>query len=113
MQAFFDSLARAKGDTPLLAPAAGKVLRVYVPVKPGDPCYLGSLSCCGKNRSNYVLLLHDDGSTTLYLHISHVAKVEVNQRVKQGQLIALSSGTGCSTGPHLRKQSLVSFVSMY
>ena len=48
---------------------------------------------------NYVLLYHDDGTSSLYGHCSSFA-VSNGQHVSQGQLIAYVGSTGYSTGPH-------------
>lgn len=48
----------------------------------------------------YVEILHDNGMLTRYLHFSK-ALVNLNQRVKKGQVIGLSGNTGLSEGPHL------------
>ena len=48
-----------------------------------------------------VVINHGNGVRTLYLHLSKF-KVEVGQKVKQYQVIALSGNTGYrTTGPHL------------
>jgi murein DD-endopeptidase MepM/ murein hydrolase activator NlpD len=54
------------------------------------------------NKANYVKLLHNDGTSSLYAHLkpSGVA-VKKDQFVKKGQLIGYSGNTGYSTGPHL------------
>lgn len=61
-------------------------------------------SSTGGSGGRIVGIDHDDGSKTDYLHLSSL-NVSVNQRVEQGQLIALSgaSGYGEETyyGPHL------------
>lgn len=53
-------------------------------------------------RANYVRLLHDDGTMSVYAHLMlEGVAVRVGERVKRGQVIAKSGNTGYSTGPHL------------
>ncbi|MBU8976629.1 M23 family metallopeptidase [Lysobacter sp. MMG2] len=53
-------------------------------------------------RANFVRILHEDGTMTLYAHLkSEGALVRVGQRVRAGQQIGLSGNTGFTTGPHL------------
>ena len=49
---------------------------------------------------SYVVITHDNGSQTLYAHMSKVATYD-GQQVVQGQVIGYVGGTGESTGPHL------------
>lgn len=90
-------------NTVIVAAAAGVVKSVGMPSPPGSACYKGSLSCCGGSKSNWVIIDHGSDTTTLYLHINS-ATVKQGQRVQQGDQIALSGSTGCSTGPHLHFQ---------
>lgn len=48
----------------------------------------------------YIVIEHDNGTQTLYGHLSSVL-VKVGDNVNQKQKIALSGNTGKSTGPHL------------
>jgi murein DD-endopeptidase MepM/ murein hydrolase activator NlpD len=73
--------------TPVLASASGKV----IVAKPSG--YNGGY---GK----YVVVEHDNGTQTLYAHLSSVLVV-VDDEVTKGEKIALSGNTGRSTGPHL------------
>ena len=52
--------------------------------------------------ANFVVVLHDDGTTGEYYHLQKDgALVDVGQRVEAGQKIALSGNTGHTTMPHL------------
>ncbi|MEO0997300.1 MAG: M23 family metallopeptidase [Pseudomonadota bacterium] len=56
---------------------------------------------CGK-YANFVVVLHDDGTTGEYYHLQHDgALVGIGDRVRRGQQIALSGNTGHTTMPHL------------
>jgi len=50
--------------------------------------------------ANYVVLSHENGWETQYLHFSKVV-VAAGQRVKAGQLLGYSGKTGWACGPHL------------
>ncbi|MFZ2886979.1 MAG: peptidoglycan DD-metalloendopeptidase family protein [Minisyncoccia bacterium] len=49
---------------------------------------------------SYVVVKHDNGTQTLYAHMSSVS-IGVGQSVQQGQLIGYVGNSGRSTGPHL------------
>lgn len=89
-------------DTPVLAARRGTVLMTKSDVRPGDACYDGGGQECA-NAENYVLIRHDDGTDTLYLHFSRVW-AHAGDVVKKGQEIGRSGTTGWSSGPHLHVQ---------
>ncbi len=85
---------RALMGTPVFAVARGIVIEVYEP-DPGHPFYGGM-----------VRLQHDDGSTTLYAHLSRV-DVWLDWVCWQGREIGAVGNTGQSTGPHLHFERTV------
>ncbi len=53
-------------------------------------------------HANYLLLMHEDGTTGEYYHLSkNGVLVQEGDQVRAGQLIALSGNTGHTTMPHL------------
>jgi murein DD-endopeptidase MepM/ murein hydrolase activator NlpD len=58
-----------------------------------------------KEKSNYIWVLHDDGSIASYAHIrQNGSVVEAGDKVKAGDLLGYSGNTGYSTIPHLHVQ---------
>ena len=56
-------------------------------------------------RTNFVLVLHDDGTLGEYMHLSPSSvQVQPGERVERLQPIALSGNTGFSSTPHLHFQ---------
>jgi hypothetical protein len=84
--------------TPMVAMADGIVHHVYDQTGPGDPCYDGGDSSCYP-YANLVVLLHGDGSTSIYKHLSQVS-VSLGQFIARGTTVGLSGSSGYSTGPH-------------
>lgn len=82
--------------TPVLAAKAGTVLDMR------DSFDGHSTDPAERARTNYIRILHSDGTMTLYAHLkTHSGIVHPGQHVNAGQLLALSGNTGYSTGPHL------------
>jgi murein DD-endopeptidase MepM/ murein hydrolase activator NlpD len=53
-------------------------------------------------RTNFVLVLHDDGTLGEYMHLAASGvRVSVGQQVARGDELALSGNTGYSSTPHL------------
>jgi murein DD-endopeptidase MepM/ murein hydrolase activator NlpD len=56
-------------------------------------------------RTNFVLVLHDDGTIGEYMHLAPSGvMVQPGQRVERGAELALSGNTGFSSTPHLHFQ---------
>lgn len=88
--------------TAVMAMEAGTVSHANGSVVPGGRCWNGGGSECA-NVVNYLVLAHDDGTSSLYLHLD-APEVPVGARVARGQRIARSGNTGWSTGAHLHVQ---------
>ncbi|MEM6801892.1 MAG: peptidoglycan DD-metalloendopeptidase family protein [Bacteroidota bacterium] len=76
---------RAAEGTPIKASASGKVQVSKV---------------SNEGFGNRILIKHSSGKETFYAHLGEL-KVEVDQEVEQGEIIALSGNSGLSKGPHL------------
>ena len=82
--------------TPVHAARAGVVARVEEAHSKG--CWKDG---CGK-FANYIVILHSDGTTGEYYHLSeNGALVDEGDIVTQGQKIGFSGNTGHTTMPHL------------
>ncbi|MCC7469592.1 MAG: peptidoglycan DD-metalloendopeptidase family protein [Bacteroidetes bacterium] len=78
----------APTGTPVWAMAGGKVLITK------------STSAWNGGYGGMVIISHDNGTQTLYAHLSKI-NVSSGQTVKQGDVIGAIGSTGRSTGPHL------------
>ena len=78
--------------TSIVAARSGTVSKVQESYEDGSPC----------PNNNYIEVLHADGSIASYVHLTkNGALVSLGDVVSQGQAIAQSGNTGCSTAPHL------------
>jgi murein DD-endopeptidase MepM/ murein hydrolase activator NlpD len=50
---------------------------------------------------NLVMIKHDGGIETAYMHLSKYADIKVGQKLKAKTVIGYVGSTGMSTGPHL------------
>lgn len=83
--------------TPVTASASGRV------VAADGSNSIGGCDDSLAGRANYVYILHQDGSRSLYLHLNDV-RVSRGQKVAQGQLIGHSGRTGYACRAHLHFQ---------
>jgi murein DD-endopeptidase MepM/ murein hydrolase activator NlpD len=82
--------------TPVCAARAGVVVDLKESSQTGGPRRKY------KDEANYVSIAHADGTIGEYHHLKYEGVlVEVGQKIKAGQRIALSGNTGYSTLPHL------------
>ena len=81
--------------TPVLAARAGVVLLVQDGFTRGgtDPELL--------ERSNLVVVAHEDGTMASYGHLQRGVLVRVGEQVEEGTLLGLSGSTGFAGQPHL------------
>jgi murein DD-endopeptidase MepM/ murein hydrolase activator NlpD len=83
--------------TPVLAARDGMVMTV-------DNDFYGAGLDMARygDRANNIRIVHSDGTMAVYAHLElESAHVQVGDRVRAGQLLALSGDTGYTTGPHL------------
>lgn len=82
--------------TPVFAARGGQVIDLEESFDRGGPSEKFA------KYANYVVILHDDGTTGEYYHLKkNGVLVERAEQIEQGQLIALSGDTGFSSLPHL------------
>lgn len=71
-------------------------------VKTAVTGYVSSTGCDSRTYGNYIQIEHADGTVTLYAHLhENTITVKEGDSVRQGQVIAKTGSSGCSTGPHL------------
>ncbi|BBH64941.1 hypothetical protein ACTI_16260 [Actinoplanes sp. OR16] len=89
----------ATRETPILAAAAGTVIRVVCNVSAGSCDVDGNrnLGGCGW----YAEVQHAGGIVTRYCHMVRRPVVTVGQAVRKGQLLGNVGTSGSSSGPHL------------
>jgi murein DD-endopeptidase MepM/ murein hydrolase activator NlpD len=82
--------------TPILAAREGTVIAFV------DTNSAGGLDEKFKDKANYILIKHADGSIGSYIHLQQGGvAVRTGQKVSRGELIGYSGNTGYSNGPHL------------
>ncbi len=86
----------------VLSPKAGE--RIDYPDQAIKPDANGKYNCSGL-KGNEVVIDHGNGMVVRYAHLyKNTITVRAGDHVEQGQVIALSGSSGCSTGPHLHFQ---------
>lgn len=90
-----------KEKTPIVAAKDGVVIKVIQDFTESglNPVLL--------NKANKIEILHEDGLISSYVHIfTNSSNVNVGDKVKRGQQIALVGSIGYSSGPHLHFEIL-------
>lgn len=67
----------------------------------------------GNASGNYIIIDHDDGSRTVYMHLGSFSKAS-GERAVAGEMIGTVGSTGRSSGPHLHFETFpagVKFVN--
>lgn len=71
------------------------------PVRHAGPDGIVHESGFSITRGRYVLVAHDDGRGTKYVHLTDALQLAVGMRVRRGDIIGFVGTTGRSTGYHL------------
>lgn len=81
----------------------------------GNCPYSGGCSSNCINKVNRIVIDHLDGTYSLYLHLTNTKStlVTVGQSIGQGENIAYSGNSGCSSGPHLHFMVMNNYPSWY
>jgi murein DD-endopeptidase MepM/ murein hydrolase activator NlpD len=98
---YFDSNNNgvAESGQNIRAARAGKV---HVVVESETKNSANSNDLCKDGVGNYLVIKHSDGTFGTYWHLSHNGVlVNLGDKVKRGDIIAISGNTGTSSGPHL------------
>ncbi len=91
----------AKENTPIVAAKDGIIIKVV------QHFTEGGINPALRRKVNKIQILHDDGLISSYLHIfTNSSTVNVGDKVKRGQQIALVGNVGYSSGPHLHFEVL-------
>ena len=102
-QAFAWDFPKPAG-TPVRAARGGRVVSIRESSTQScwNPAVTNCVNCSGSASANMVTILHQDGTTGVYLHFQvNSVVVSPGQRVYRGDQIASIGTTGCSTGNHL------------
>jgi murein DD-endopeptidase MepM/ murein hydrolase activator NlpD len=93
----FPWLTMANDGMVVIAAEDGEIIEIH----DGEPD--NSCSFDPNSDANRVILLHGDGSTTIYAHMKtgSVTPRKVGDRIEQGDYLGVMGSSGLSTGPHL------------
>lgn len=86
----------------VLAPAAGKVVKVENGIKDNEP--VGKMNE-SQPAGNYVVIDHGNGEYSLLAHFQYNSiKVKAGDQVKEGDVLGLCGNSGISSEPHIHFQ---------
>ena len=91
--------------TPVVAARPGRVVATHASAQGSGT----TTEYLDDKRTNFVLVLHDDGTIGEYMHLAPSGvRVKPGERVERRQPLGLSGNTGFSSTPHLHFQVMTS-----
>lgn len=97
---------RAHNGTDLRAPSGSRIFAASDGI-------VKKVAYEARGYGRYIVLDHGLGRTTLYAHMSKIARgIRVGQRIEKGDVIGYVGMTGLTTGPHLHYELMINGVQI-